>query len=48
MGAQKILQEIKNLQQWVDLYDNVQKLVRITEEFIALRDRRKTNHSGGY
>jgi hypothetical protein len=36
MGAQKVLQEIKNLQQWVDLYENVQKCLLNVEEFIQL------------
>jgi peptide chain release factor 2 len=36
MGAQKILQEIKNLQHWVDLYNNVNKLAVSAEEFIQI------------
>jgi len=36
MAAQKILQEIKNLQQWVDLYENIRKLASGTEDFIQL------------
>jgi peptide chain release factor 2 len=36
MGAQKILQEIKNLQQWVDLYDDVYKMSVNVEEFIQI------------
>jgi peptide chain release factor 2 len=36
MGAQKILQEIKNLQQWIDLYENVKKSAVSTEEFIQI------------
>jgi len=36
MQAQKILQEIKNLQLWVDLYNNVNKKAVNTEDFIQL------------
>jgi peptide chain release factor 2 len=36
MGAQKVLQEIKSLQQWVDLYNNVKKMSDNVEEFIQI------------
>jgi peptide chain release factor 2 len=36
MGAQKILQEIKTLQSWVDLYKNVNKKLQSVDEFIQL------------
>jgi len=36
MGAQKILQEIKTLQSWVDLYKNLNKKLQSVDEFIQL------------
>jgi len=36
MGAQKILQEIKTLQTWVDLWKSVHKKVESVDEFIQL------------
>ena len=36
MGAQKILQNIKSLQTWVDLWQSVNKKAESVEEFVQL------------
>lgn len=41
MGAQKILQDIKSLQTWVDLWQNVNKKVQSVDEFIQLAQMEK-------
>lgn len=43
MGAQKILQEIKTLQTWVDLWRNVNNKLLSLEEFIQLAESEEDN-----
>ncbi|MHB1686242.1 MAG: peptide chain release factor 2 [Ignavibacteriaceae bacterium] len=43
IGAQKILQEIKNLQVWVDLWKSVDKKVTSLEEYIQLAEAENDN-----